>query len=175
MKYIWHIRWALPAGLGLFIGWQTFFSTAAITATTNFTARTKMFDILQPAGRVERTASGIALQAEPVYIDVRLPPRTAAVTLKLGTTAESAPLQLGVKQGNNFEYLFKGQEVQGDSARRYSLRATSFPYLEPGRRLRFIISAPRFKPGDITISGAEVEVVRQGFSAAWLKRVFTGI
>jgi hypothetical protein len=175
MSYLWHIRWALPAGLGWLIAWQTFFSTGVITAVTDFTARTKVFEVLQPAGRVTRTASGIVLQAEPVYVDVRIPPRTAAVTLKLQTAAESAPLQLGVKQGNNFEYLFKGQEMQGETVRRYSLRATSFPYLEPGRRLRFIISAPKLKPGDITVTGAEVEIVRQGLTWSWLKRIFTNL
>ncbi|MBI5465828.1 MAG: hypothetical protein HY974_00895 [Candidatus Kerfeldbacteria bacterium] len=175
MKYVWHLRWILPAAVVMFIAWQTFFGTSPLTGSTDFVARTSLFQVLLPAGRVERVQPGMSLQTEPVYIDVRIPPRTVQVTLELTATPDSVPLQLGVRQGNGFEYLFKGQEIQGTGVRRYSLRATSFSYLEPGRRLRFIVSAPKLQPGSIVITGASVNIMRQGFSWAWLSRALASL
>jgi len=175
MRYIWHIRWVVPVLFLLFIAWQSLVATYSLQALTDFKQRTAWFEVLLPAGRVTKTDSGLVLKSEPVYVDVRLPLRAAAVTLELSTTAASVPVKLGVRQGSGFQYDYSAtEEFRGDT-RTFRLRATNWPYLEPGHRLRFILSVPGLKPGNVVVTGAKVTVERRPFSWDWVKRAFSSL
>lgn len=165
MSRFWHLRWLIPLILVAYIVYQAIFSLQSITATTNFINRNHNFGVLLPAGRVERTESGIKLTAEPVYFDVKLPMRVATVELEIATTAESAPLRIGVRQGGGWDYYFPEYvELSSLSAKTYRISVNEFKYVETNHAQRFLISAPNLESGQIIITGARVKISRHSFN-----------
>lgn len=170
MKYLIHVRWLLPAVLIGYVAWQALFASSTLTAETDFQVRAQYFDVLLPAGRVERTQAGIALESEPVYIDVRLPVRAKTAELEVVATAGSTPFKLGVQTGQDFAMALSEAPAEATAQGTvYRYRATDFPYLRAGHKLRFIISSPSLMPGSIVITHAHVSLERQAFSWVWLK------
>ncbi len=164
MSRFWHLRWLIPFIFTAYIIYEAIFSWQLITAATNFVSRTRNFGVLLPAGRVERAGGGLKLMAEPVYFDVKLPLRVAAVELEIATTAESAPLKIGVRQGGGWDYYFPDYtELNSLSAKNYRISISEFKYVEANHAQRFLISAPGLEPGRITIIGAQVKIRRHNF------------
>lgn len=175
MKYLRHLRWFAPTLLIGWVLWQSLVSPRPLVRVSSFIVRTPVLDVLLPAARVEARPQGVAVLREPVYIDVTLPPRARAATLELDVAEASAPLKLGLQQGAGFDISFPEIPVvaQGGT-RRYTLRASEFTHLEPGYRLRFVISAPGTAPGSIVVQGARIAIERQPFSFAWLGAALKG-
>lgn len=173
MTYLRYLRYAAPAVLVLYVAWQGLFASGAFTADSRLIERTPALGVLLPAGRVESSSRGVALMREPVYVDVTLPLRARAVTLEITTTAESAPVSLGVRHGPGWDYVFPEAEVSEQGGHRtYRLAVSDWQYLEPGYALRFLISAPRLAPGSVVFEGARVKVEREPFSFSWLAERF---
>lgn len=170
MPYLTHLRWLTPLVVVSFVLWLALVSSRPIIVTTNFTSRTPVVDVLQPAARVTRTPAGVALRQEPVYVDVTLPLRARAVTLELNVDAASPLFKLGVQQGPGFDISFPKDVAtyQGGATRRYILRTGTPFYREVGYRLRFVLSAPGFAPGSIVVQGGRVVIERAAFSWGWL-------
>ena len=165
MKYFVHLRWILPVAIVGSTLWQIFFSTVLAIGATNFIVSTPYLNMLLPASRVERVSGGVALIREPVYVDVRLPVRVASVELELKTTADSAPLRLGVQQGKDFNIVFPDVAVlKTATVQSYRLQVTDFSGLRPHHTLRFVLSAPGLKAGSIVVTGATVRFERLPFS-----------
>lgn len=163
-----HIRWLVPLALVSFVLWRGMGEAAPLVAQTNFAERTPIFDVLLPASRAESTPQGVALVREPVYVDVTLPLRARAATLELKVEPSSAPLKFGFQQGSGWDIAFPDVTVtDGKDARRYTLRVENFSHLEPGYRLRFVVSAPGLAPESIVVQSARVAVERQPFSWGW--------
>ncbi len=169
MSHLVHLRWLVPTVIVGTVLYLTLGSTAPQEVKTNFSDRRPLVDVLLPASRVERVGTSLALLREPVYVDVTLPLRSMAATLELEVTATSAPLKLGVQRGAGWDIVFPEVVITERSGSRfYTLRVAEFPYLEPGYRLRFVVSAPGLTPGSITVRGGRVTIERQPFSWSWL-------
>lgn len=175
MKYIYYLRWVIPV---LLIGWalqQALIAGDVLVSETDFRVRTPIIDVMLPASRVEAREQGVVLLSDPVYIDVTLPPRANAVTLELDVSAQSETLKLGVQQGPNFDIVFPDVMISDQAKfKRYSLRTSTFPHLEAGYKLRFMISAPNLTAGNITVLHARTIIERKPFSFAWLRAAIKG-
>lgn len=175
MKFLPYVRWCVGFVIVGYVLWQAFISVSPVTQITDFVNRTPLFSVLLPAARVERVAQGMSLRQEPVYVDVRLPLRVQAIELELFSMPSSSNFKVAVQRGPGFELEFSPIEVLASAAEtKYRVRVTDFPYLEPGTRVRFVISAPGLTPGAITVTRAQVTILRQPFSLAWLKSLARG-
>ncbi len=168
-----HIRWLIPVILLGYIFYQSFWANSLLVAFTDFSQRTAYFDVLLPAGRVERSATGIIIQQEPVYIDLRVPIRTGRVSLELLVTADSAPIKLGLQTGPEFSFDFQEQEIvkSADGLAYYNYEAREIKYVRPGNKIRFIISSPGLQAGDVVIKGAKVSLNRKKADIDWWFRI----
>lgn len=169
MPYLSHLRWLVPLTLVTVVLWCSVVSAQHYIVTTDFVNRTPLVDVLQPAARLTRVDAGIAVQQEPVYVDVTLPLRASAVTLELSVADTSPQFKLGVQQGPGFDILFPPDVAvyTGAGTRRYVLRAAAPFYREVGYRLRFILSSPGFTPGSIVVQRARITIERAPFSWGW--------
>lgn len=171
MKHFWHIRYAVPTILVLYIVWQALVVSVPFKAFSALTAPKPAIGVLLPAGRVERVIEGVALMYEPVYVDVTLPLRARQVTFTITTTTESAPIRLGVRQGPGWDYVFPDAEMtEQGGTRTYKIMVSNWQYLEPTYALRFLISSPKLVPGDVVFKDAQVTIEREPFSFSWLKQ-----
>lgn len=173
MKYLWQIRWLIPCLLVGYVLWQALFAAGSLEAATDFRERTPYFDVLLPAGRVERTAEGIVLKQEPVYIDIRLPVRVSSAFVELKIDGRSAPIRLGLQTGDDFAFAFSKDEPETTAGLTlYRYDTSEFDYARPGHKARFIISAPALTPGSIVVKGATVSFRRQSSDLDWWRRLF---
>lgn len=165
MKIFLSIRWLIPVMLVGYVAGQALFAQSPLTATTNFIQRTPYFDVLLPAGRVERSAAGVVLKEEPVYIDARLPIRTSQLRLEVSVSVDSAPLKIGLQTQEGFNFLFSDIEpvVRGDE-KIYYLEVPKIYYQRPAHKVRFIISVPNFRPSSVWVRGASINFQRQSLT-----------
>lgn len=169
MPYLSHLRWLVPAIIIVTVLYLTLGSTSPLVVASNFSDRRALVDVLLPASRVERVGDNLTLVREPVYVDVTLPLRSSAVTLELEVSLSSVPLKLGVQQGAGWDIVFpETAVVERGRSRFYTLRVSEFKYLEPGYRLRFVVSAPGLSPGSIVVHRGRVTIERHPFSWGWL-------
>lgn len=174
MKYLWHIRWLTPLVLIGCVLWQAIVATGSLQAITDFRERTPYFDVLLPAGRVERTDRGVVLKQEPVYVDVRLPVRAKSMALELKVAAGSSPIKLGWQSDDNFTLAFNGSEpVESDNIILYHYDLDDINYVRPGHKGRFIISSPGLMSGSVIVTGASVSFRREPPSLNWFKQQFS--
>ncbi len=171
MRYLPYIRYAVPVLLVGYVLAQALLSYP-LTGTSQLHERTRFLGMLLPAGRVERVAAGMRLVGEPVYLDVRLPPRAQAYELEFITAPGSLPLKLGVRQGRDWSYDFPKVEATptSTSGTTYRITVASVPYAEPDHAARVIISAPELSQGSITVARVQVRLMREPVSFAWLWR-----
>ncbi len=171
MRYFWHIRWLTPVILVGYVLAQAVLASSSLQAVTDFRERTPYFDVLLPAGRVDRTDQGVVLKQEPVYIDVRLPVRTRAIALELKLSADSAPIKLGWQTADDFTLAFSQSEpIRSGDLILYHYDLDDVNYVRPGHKGRFIISAPGLTPGKVVVKGASVSLKREPASLGWFKQ-----
>ncbi len=176
MTYVRYLRYLIPFVLVLYAAWQGLFASGVFAADSKLTERTPALGVLLPAGRVERGPDGVVLMHEPVYADVTLPLRSRRVTFEITTTAGSAPIRVGVRQGPGWDYVFPEAEVSEQGGyRTYQITVSDWQHLEPGYALRFLVSAPRLAPGGVVFEGARVRVEREPFSFTWLQERFRNV
>jgi len=173
MRYIRRMRWFVLVLLAGYVAWQSVIASGSLEAVTDFRERTPYFDVLLPAGRVERSEQGIILNQEPVYIDVRLPVRAKSAALELKVDSSSAPLKLGIQTGEGFNFEFSGlpAETVGEFTL-YRYDALDLTYVRPGHKLRFIISAPGLVTDSVVVKQATISVKRAPASLSWWQEQF---
>lgn len=176
MKYVFYIRCLTPIFIVGYILWQALIATNSLAAITNFQERTAFFDMLLPAGRVERTTEGIKLLTEPVYIDVRLPIRAKSVALELKVTDTSAPIKVGWQSDDDFVFDFsQATSTFSPGVILYHYDVKEINYLQPGHRGRFIISVPTLVPGSVLLKEATVSINREPVSFNWWQQLFSNL
>lgn len=176
MKYVHHIRWLTPVLLVGYILCQAIIFNNSLEAITNFRERTAFFDVLLPAGRVERTPEGIKLLAEPVYVDVRLPIRAKSAALELKLSHTSVPIKLGWQTEDGFVFDFS-QTVSSFSPGLilYHYDVKEINYVRPGHKGRFIISSPNLSPRSVLIKEATISIKREQLSFNWLRKLLINL
>ncbi len=168
MKYFSYIKWSVVVLLVGYIVWQSLFAAGSLIAVTDFRERTPYFDVLLPAGRVERTEVGIVLKQEPVYIDVRLPVRAKSVILELAVANTRTPVKLAWQVNENFSLSFSDLEpISAGNQVLYRYNLTNINYVRSGHKVRFVISSPGLVPGTVIVKKANVSIKRERANLAW--------
>ncbi|MFH1866845.1 MAG: hypothetical protein ABIJ81_02055 [Patescibacteria group bacterium] len=162
MKWGW-LKVFIPLLLLLPVVWQGLISTNPIEVSTNFVKRTPWFDHLLPAGRVERQGDVFMLNAEPIYFNLRLPPRVERVMLSLELSENMVDLRLGVQQGEGWSYYFP-QQLTNSSQRTVIIEKF---FYAPSHRLRLIVSVPNLQSGQVGIRQVKASLMRHTFNWSW--------
>lgn len=161
MKYI---RPAIVLLFLLLVGWQAVFSTAPVVTRSNFFNRTNYWSMIMPAGRVVKKSAGIMINEEPVYFELKLPPRTKSIKLTLEYTG-NGNVNLGVRRGVDWNYEFVPAVVEvSNQATIYEMVVDSPNYLESNHAQRFLISVTSLQPGEVVIKKVKAEIIRQQIS-----------
>ncbi len=161
MKYI---RLVIVVIFLLYIGWQAVFSIATVKTQTDFKSRTKYWSMIMPEGRVVKTPNGIVANEEPLYFELKLPPRTKSITLTLNYSG-NGNVNLGTRRGVDWNYEFTPARVEATNDHTtYTITADSPNYLESNHTQRFLISVGSLSPGGVTITQASAQIIRQRVS-----------
>ncbi len=147
--------------------WQAIVSNEPIVVKTNFTTRTAYFSRLLPEGRVELLSKYILVNTEPIYFDLLLPPRSTSVNISLKANLLPDNLQLGVRQGGGWDYVFPEQKlVNGERV----IVVDSFPYI-PNHTLRILVSAPDSN-GKLILEKVTAKIYRKPFNFNYAQELY---
>lgn len=162
MKYLNVLRWPVLVLIVGAVAWQSAFDSAPLIAATNFFTRTPVFAMVQPPSRAQQTDRGVTLVQEPVYFDLRIPPRATTLSFALTVTSESTPFTLGVQKGEQWDFSYPATTItkQGDRQVYEFSIPTSELVLRSGYTARVLLSAPSLAPGHITLVGARAVFTR---------------
>ncbi|MBU1038683.1 hypothetical protein KKC17_00370 [Patescibacteria group bacterium] len=164
-----YLRWLVPLVFLLYLAGQNLFSQASLSFDSWLLNRQPAVGILLPAGRVTRVEEGLKVKQEPLYLDIKIPPRAQAVKLKLLVKGQ-AEVTIGSRQVGEWSWQWWPQTKieQGDEVI-YLIVAEPIGQLAPDYSWRFILSIKDMPAEDLIIKKVQVEIVRNNFSKGWLK------
>lgn len=161
MRYLKYIIFGV---LIIYIGWQAVISSTVVKTFTNFKQRTNYWTMLMPEGRVQKSDSGIVLNEEPIYFELRLPSRTEKIDLTL-VYEGNANLNLGIRRTSDWSYEFVPAQIQiNNQTTVYHVVYDKPFYLEDTHRQRFMISVPNISPGGVIIKQVNASIYRSNIS-----------
>ncbi|MFZ5391407.1 MAG: hypothetical protein ACOZAJ_03990 [Patescibacteria group bacterium] len=168
MNKLIHLRWLIVVILLGYLGWQNLLSMAPVVGESDLSVRQSNLGVLLPAGRVAKTEAGLRVKQEPLYLDIKIPPRARQVNLKI-TTAGQADLIIGSRQDIGWSYVFWPLTISDQAETKiHSVIAQPIGLLESDYNWRFILSVKGLPDKDLIIKKAEVEILRRPFSWQWL-------
>ncbi len=163
-----YLRWLIVLGLLVYLVWQNVWATAPLYADSNLLERQSGLGVLLPAGRVVKTNQGLQVKQEPLYLDVKIPPRANLVNLKITVTG-SAELMIGSHKGQDWSYDFWPTKIDYQAEEKiYSITAYLVGPVAGDYNWRFILSVKGLADNDLFIKKAQVEILRQPFTWSWL-------
>jgi len=169
MKWLRHLEWLIPVLLIGYVAGQAVLATKVLVYQSDLTKRTAGLGILLPEGRVSKELYGIHLEQEPVYLDVRLPPRTETVSLSLTVNQDSPAMAILARVGAGWNYLKLPVEIKPVAGGRlvYKVTVSQLGFVGTDYYWRFLLSVPDLDKSNLVIYRAQADITRRPWFLNW--------